>query len=323
MKQKISIIVPVYNARKTLDRCIRSLLEQTHRDLEILLVNDGSKDNSLEICRDYARQDDRIRIIDKPNGGVSSARNAGLEAATGDFIMFCDSDDFAYPDWCGCMLAHYTPGDFTLCEFTWEEIEQPDARIPEETVDRKCYMHRNHLMCAPYNKIFDGAVIREKNLRFSRELSLGEDFVFCLQYLCAITGNIRYVYRKLYYYDTSNTDSLSAKAPALEQCCRFYSAVKEAMQTLEISDPESMAVRDTLVATHFERYLKGIARNPGLTVSAKLAEAGRVGRMEGCRSTFARGIRWGNPVYLWLMRRGMTRWGMAYMLLVLKIKKRI
>lgn len=323
MKEKISIIVPVYNAQKTLDRCVRSLLDQSYPELEILLVNDGSKDGSLEICRNYARQDARIRVIDKPNGGVSSARNAGLDAATGDCIMFCDSDDFAYPEWCGTMQEHRTPGDLTVCEFTWEEIEQKESALPGETLDRKQYMHKSHLMCAPYNKIFDAAVIREKNLRFSRELSLGEDFVFCLQYLCSIPGNVRYVYRKLYYYDTSNTDSLSVRAPALKQCQLFYSAVREAMESLDIRDEESLFVRDTFVATHFERYLKGVARNGQLSVSEKLAEAASVGRLEGYRSTCARGIRWGNPVYLWLMRRGWTRCGMVYMLLVLKIKKRI
>ena len=83
MDKMISIIVPVYNAESTLDRCISALIEQTYQNIEIILVNDGSVDHSLEICRHYAAKDRRIRVIDKPNGGVSSARNAGLECAQG------------------------------------------------------------------------------------------------------------------------------------------------------------------------------------------------------------------------------------------------
>lgn len=95
MKQgKISIIVPVYNVEKYLCRCVDSLLNQTCRNLEIILVNDGSTDSSFQICNEYAKKDERIIVINKSNGGLSSARNAGLDAATGDYIGFVDSDDY-------------------------------------------------------------------------------------------------------------------------------------------------------------------------------------------------------------------------------------
>ena len=90
MEKAVSIIVPVYNAEKTLERCVRSLMAQTLRSIEIIRVNDGSPDRSPEICRQLASEDGRIRVIDKPNGGVSSARNAGLDAARGEYVMFCD-----------------------------------------------------------------------------------------------------------------------------------------------------------------------------------------------------------------------------------------
>lgn len=89
----ISIIVPVYNAEKYLDRCIESLIKQTYRNIEILLVNDGSKDKSGEICNNWSKRDNRIKVIHKENGGASSARNIGLENAIGDYIGFVDSDD--------------------------------------------------------------------------------------------------------------------------------------------------------------------------------------------------------------------------------------
>lgn len=94
MNSKISIIVPIYNAEKFLDKCIKSIINQTYSNLEIILVNDGSTDNSLNICKKYAGIDNRIHIIDKENGGVSSARNRGIDLASGDYIGFVDSDDF-------------------------------------------------------------------------------------------------------------------------------------------------------------------------------------------------------------------------------------
>lgn len=94
----ISIIIPVYNAERYLRQCIESVITQTFKDWEAILVNDGSKDGSLAICQEYASKDDRIKVIDKPNGGVSLARNKGLEMAQGDWITFMDSDDWLDPD---------------------------------------------------------------------------------------------------------------------------------------------------------------------------------------------------------------------------------
>ncbi len=96
MKEKISIIIPVYNTEKYLGQCIDSILSQTYTNLEIVLVNDGSKDNSLNICYRYAEQDKRIVVIDKKNGGAAESRNAGIKICTGDYIMFMDSDDYYY-----------------------------------------------------------------------------------------------------------------------------------------------------------------------------------------------------------------------------------
>ena len=95
---KISIIVPIYNAEKYLARCIESILRQTYSDLEIILVDDGSVDDSADICDTFAFQDERILVFHQANGGVSVARNLGLKKATGDFVMFVDADDCIEPD---------------------------------------------------------------------------------------------------------------------------------------------------------------------------------------------------------------------------------
>ena len=101
----VSIIIPVYNVEAYLGECLDSVLKQTHHDLEVLVVNDGSSDGSLAVAQTYAQADPRVRIIDKPNGGLSDARNAGIAAATGDFLAFIDGDDYISPDFVAQLLA--------------------------------------------------------------------------------------------------------------------------------------------------------------------------------------------------------------------------
>ena len=98
MGPKISVIIPVYNAGKTLHRCVDSILVQTFSDFEVLLIDDGCKDNSGNICDEYAKKDSRVKVVHKDNGGVSSARNVGLNKAKGEWITFIDADDYIASD---------------------------------------------------------------------------------------------------------------------------------------------------------------------------------------------------------------------------------
>jgi glycosyltransferase involved in cell wall biosynthesis len=116
---KISIIVPIYNVEKYLRKCIDSILAQTFKNIEVILVDDGSPDESPMICDEYAKRDDRIVVIHKPNGGLSSARNAGISVATGNFIGFVDSDDYIHPD---------------MYKILHEKLVRNDAQIAECTV---------------------------------------------------------------------------------------------------------------------------------------------------------------------------------------------
>ena len=98
MNPKISIIVPIYNMEQYLERCVDSILSQTYKNFEVILVNDGSTDNSGNICDDYAKKDQRIKVIHKKNGGISSARNAGIKLSKGQWLLFIDRDDCVKPD---------------------------------------------------------------------------------------------------------------------------------------------------------------------------------------------------------------------------------
>ena len=125
---KISIIVPVYNVENYLKNCIDSILNQTFKDFELILVNDGSTDNSLNICEDYKSIDDRIKIVNKKNGGLSSARNAGLDIATGEYIGFIDSDDYIHPQMYEILYNEIkNEADISMCDF--EKVYEFDKKL--------------------------------------------------------------------------------------------------------------------------------------------------------------------------------------------------
>lgn len=315
MGNKISIIVPVYNAEKTLQKCVSSLQVQTYGDVEIILVNDGSKDGSLALCQEFAGMDERIRVIDKPNGGVSSARNAGLDAATGDYIMFCDSDDWVEPDWCSVLYENLQPEGLSVCQVDDITVEGEVYPVDMELLDRKDYMHRPMLMCSPVNKLFSKSIIDKYNLRFIIELNLGEDFCFCMAYLSYVEGKVCYVYRKLYHYYISTGDSLSKSIPALQQCERFYQELASSMERIGIHDEQSIATRNRFVMSHFERFLAGTAVRTDISVKEKLAIANKVGHMESVVTCCGNGVKWGNPLYVWLMRHNKVRFAMVFLIL--------
>lgn len=189
----ISIIVPVYKAEKYLSRCVASLLSQSFTAFELLLIDDGSPDNSGKICNDWAEKDCRIRVLHQENAGVSAARNRGLDEAKGEYIVFADSDDYVGIDY----LKH-------LYE---EKLSAPDSiviqgfTIVSEKVDKQyttsftplTYTGKDvrHLflndemrdMRGPVAKLFSRALIERLGLRFPTETSFGEDTIFNFQYL--------------------------------------------------------------------------------------------------------------------------------------------
>lgn len=137
MNDKISVIVPIYNVEKYLPKCIDSIIGQTYKNLEIILVNDGSPDNSRAICEEYASKDSRIKVVNKENGGLSDARNAGLDVATGVYVSFIDSDDYIHEEYCGNLMSLMVKHDAEVaqCEFLKvynEGIEDSVSEQPPE-----------------------------------------------------------------------------------------------------------------------------------------------------------------------------------------------
>ena len=196
---RISVIIPVYNAASSLDRCLCSVLDQTCTSFEVILVDDGSTDGSSAICDRYAEEDSRIVVIHKENGGVSSARNAGIEAATGDYIMFLDADDVLSPD--ALELLSGKDADMAMGGFrkvvagktTYVRVPKYDkvykgagqigSFLDDNIGKNDCFMLNSSCF-----KLYRRAVIIEHGLRFDEGLRYGEDKMFVFNFLCHVTS---------------------------------------------------------------------------------------------------------------------------------------
>lgn len=196
----ISVIVPVYNVEKYLRCCVDSILAQTFTDIEVLLVDDGSTDSSGAICDEYAKIDNRVRVFHKANGGVSSARNLGLDEATGKWIMFVDSDDKVAPQICECLLEYAEEGILPTCplgKWVEEEIELTDSK---DILTTTYTIERFDKVPAPgpVAKLYERQIIGN-NLRFNNNFSFAEDAIFNYQYYQKIKG-FTIVQSKMYFY---------------------------------------------------------------------------------------------------------------------------
>lgn len=215
----ISFVVPVYNAAAFLDKCVESLRVQ-NVELEIILVDDGSTDDSPAICDRFASLDSRIRVIHKPNGGLPSARNAGIEAATGEYIWFIDSDDWIEPDAAELMLrtAESENADVTVCglvnDYVDEHISVPSApehsevfhgsaEIPQAILS----MDRQEILPFAVNKLYRRSFLERVHARFPDTRGPVEDILFQMDYL-ASAESIATVDRTFYHYVQINGGSM-------------------------------------------------------------------------------------------------------------------
>ena len=185
---KVSFIVPVYNTQEFLPRCLDSLLGQTYPDIEIIVVNDGSPDGSAAIIAEYARKDSRVRVVEKPNGGLSSARNAGMDVARGDIIDFVDSDDYVEPNLAEFLVDMFTEehpeivvfgADCEPADLASKRIKQllsPEARV-FESFDSALLFSSN---AQPYvwRAAYSRELIEHETLRFAENVRFAEDIVF-------------------------------------------------------------------------------------------------------------------------------------------------
>ena len=212
----ISIIIPVYNAERYLRQCIESVIAQTFEDWEMILVNDGSNDGSLAICQEYAEKDDRIRVIDKPNGGPSTARNRGLEETKGEFVYFMDADDWIEKNFLEVFFNgndnNKSPRATEHCDIIFQgfvrelvdgRVEKSFAMDADTSMMRKeeiiCRLYKEHVYGWSWCKLFRREIIEKYHIRFDETLRLWEDELFTSQFM-KYAEKIRTVNSHPYHY---------------------------------------------------------------------------------------------------------------------------
>lgn len=221
-RPKVSIIIPIYNVEDYLSRCLESVMNQTLSDIEIIGVNDGTKDNSVEIMRRYMALDSRMQLVEKENGGLSSARNAGLAVATGDMILFLDSDDYLALNACERIYEERLNHGADIIVFgstPFPEVPEPDPWVIWALTCRDVYypkFHPDALFKEPsgnpfaWNRAFSRKFLVRNHLTFSEDVLFGEDLVFIFQ-AAPLAKGIQFISDKLHYYQCFRQGSLMNK----------------------------------------------------------------------------------------------------------------
>lgn len=210
--KKYSVIIPVYNVEKYLDRCILSLLKQSYEDFELILVNDCSTDKSLEVCRQYEKRDSRVFVLNQEkNQGVSAARNRGIVCASGKYILFIDSDDFVTDDYFETLDLLTAEEDDELISFGHYdykitcngeinvEISHMNCNIEFEKTDDWNKIFLKSFFASSWNKIFLKSILLQYNIRFDQKCVCYEDYLFNIEY-CKYVNKFKCVEKPLYYY---------------------------------------------------------------------------------------------------------------------------
>ncbi len=215
----VSIIIPVYNASQFIARCLDSVIAQSHKNIEIICVNDGSTDNSEKILTQYAKFDDRIKIITKENGGLSSARNAGLLQVTGDYILFVDADDYISSTTVEILYKNATTHNSDIVVFDYI-CGNPDLSNTQHITIKNCKELINSIFSikflnadtyklfppSAWSKFYKTKFLNDKNIRFYNGLYY-EDVPFWAE-VYANANRMTYIPQPLYFYNTANQNSI-------------------------------------------------------------------------------------------------------------------
>lgn len=190
--KKVSIIIPIYNDEKHLKKCIESVMRQSYENIEIILINDGSMDKSIEICQYYVRENERIILLNQKNQGVSTARNNALAICSGEFITFVDADDYLEED----AIEHYLnvqakkDADLVIADFNWVSKDSK-VKNHKDGINLilnindalKILFNDNYFQGFVWNKFFKRQILRDYNIKFNEDIALGEDLLFVSKYI--------------------------------------------------------------------------------------------------------------------------------------------
>lgn len=265
MNASVTIIVPVYNAESTIRLCVESILKQTYRELEVLLIDDASVDASRDLCDEYAAKDSRVKVFSLPeNRGPSAARNLGIQYASGEYLLFSDADDTMEPnsvDVCVTQMQRYSADMLcfgyrteeqcyrceTLCELT--PLEAARSLLGGGKCRIKGYL---------WNKCFKTAVIKKEQLRFDETAHLCEDVLFCQQYV-RVCKKIVCIPEVLYHYRLSD-DSITRTRFNSNICTVFHTYARVVATCSEYGDKDLVQWAKANMYSHYILNLRRIKK---------------------------------------------------------------
>lgn len=242
MKPLISVIVPVYNVKKYVEKCLDSILRQKYKNLDIVVVDDGSTDGSGEICDKYATKDKRVRVFRKKNGGLSDARNFGLRKAKGDIVAFVDSDDFVNEDFVGAMLGSMKKNNADVVVCGYNDIVPNEENMSGEEAAVKLLTHHENVDTVTWNKMYKKSLFLGNEIWFP--VGKKHEDTLTTYKLLAKAKNVSYINKSLYYYidrksSIMNTEKIEGRLAmrelAAKEAVDYFCNHNDLRQAAEIS----------------------------------------------------------------------------------------
>lgn len=263
----VSIIVPLYNGEQTIERCLTSIRNQSYRNIEVLIVNDGSKDHSMKVLKKFKERDPRFHILNKGNSGVSDSRNLGMKYAKGKYMQFVDSDDWIVRD---ATETFVTAAETNNCDMIITDYHRVvnhkiyiKGHIPEDgLISRRKFAE--YMMKAPanfyygvmWNKFFRTEIIKSHKIKCSRDLNWCEDFLFNLEYLQYVR-DVCVIKKPIYYY-VKTKGSLVSTQINLKQTIRtkriLFDYYKDLYKSIDLYDENKLRI---------QMFYLAVARDPG------------------------------------------------------------
>lgn len=272
MSPLVSIIIPVYNVERYIKACLESLCEQTYKEIEIIVIDDGSTDASGTICDEIAKKDSRVLVFHLSNGGVAKARNYGISMAKGKYLTFSDSDDTVVNNFIEQSVslikdADYVSGAFKTVNDRAEESIIDYMLEYDETVDCTEYLKKmaeyqaGAYWGANWGKLYKSSIIKEHNLRFESNVGFAEDFRFNLEYLKYV-NKIALIHNPVYYYRVDTSGSLSKKRrnPEIywQEYLELYRRYKNLYSTKGIFESVQVKLSRFLIEAYVSAVRQGV-----------------------------------------------------------------
>lgn len=263
-KTKISVVIPVYNSEKYIEECINSITNQTYKNIEIIIVNDGSIDNSEKIIKEYALKDKRIKYIYKLNEGVSKARNTGIKISTGKYITFVDSDDIVEKNYLHNLINKNDEYDFVMMGYKIWNMKKNSYQtyncIPfsgniKKFIENIFNYIFSPILLGPCFKLFKREIIQNNNIIFPEDISFGEDAEFVFNYLKYVK-KIKCIDKSEYLYRKNDKESLSSKfmKEKMDLYYRLNLDLKNLLVSIKLEDNDMNNKLNKMLLNNFISY---------------------------------------------------------------------